>query len=208
MATLGACQTVGAAGGGGGATDDAQPASSWRSMATPADRARIHDWHGVFTRAVGQARASGEGARAIANDAALFDPAAQLRQPLPPAGAYRCRVTKVGAKQQGLLPFIAYGWFACRIEPGGAGEPLRLIKLDGSQRHVGMLWPDDATRGVFLGTLVLGDERGPQPYGADPSRDVAAIVHRIAPQRWRLAIIRPAFESQLDLLELVPVPAP
>ena len=68
-----------------------------------------------------------------------------------------------------------------------------------------LIFPGDALRQVFLGTLVLGDERRAMQYGRDPDRDVAAYVDRIGDSRWRMVIPYPAFESTLDVLELVPV---
>jgi len=59
-------------------------------------------------------------------------------------------------------------------------------------------------REVFLGTLVLGDEGRAMQYGRDPDRDVAGFVERIGPNRWRMLMPRPHFESQIDVLELVP----
>jgi hypothetical protein len=41
-------------------------------------------------------------------------------------------------------------------------------------------------------------------YGTDPDRDVAAFVERIGPNRWRMVIPSPAFESRTDVIELVP----
>jgi hypothetical protein len=57
---------------------------------------------------------------------------------------------------------------------------------------------------VFLGTLMLGDERRAMEYGVDPNRDVAGFVERIGPNRWRLAMPRPHFESIVDVMELLP----
>ena len=61
-------------------------------------------------------------------------------------------------------------------------------------------------RQVFLGTLVLGDEQRAMQYGRDPDRDVAGFVEKIGPNRWRLVMPYPAFESLTDVLELVPAP--
>jgi hypothetical protein len=51
---------------------------------------------------------------------------------------------------------------------------------------------------------VLGDERRAMQYGEDETRDVAGYVERIGPARWRLVMPQPHFESQLDVMELVP----
>ena len=68
-----------------------------------------------------------------------------------------------------------------------------------------MVLPGDALRQTFLGTLVLGDETGALHYGRDRERDIAGFVERIGPARWRLLMPRPHFESQMDVMELVPV---
>ena len=121
-----------------------------------------------------------------------------------PNGAYRCRVIKLGAKSPGLLDYVAYPYFACRIAQQGAVQSF--AKLTGSQRQVGIIFPGDPLRQLFLGTLVLGDEARAMQYGGDEERNVAAFVERIGPARWRMVMPRPHFESQLDVMELVPAP--
>ena len=118
------------------------------------------------------------------------------------AGDYRCRTTKLGTASPAMLPYVAYPWFACRIE--AQGDALRLVKLTGSQRQVGMLYPRDAERAVFLGTLQYGYEERALRYGRDGKRDVAGWVERIGERQWRLAMPWPAFESTIDVMELVP----
>jgi hypothetical protein len=59
-------------------------------------------------------------------------------------------------------------------------------------------------RQVLLGSLVLGDESQAMQYGQDQARDVAGFVERIGPSRWRIVMPQPHFESQLDVMELVP----
>ena len=62
------------------------------------------------------------------------------------------------------------------------------------------------TLGVsFLaGTLVLGDESMAVSYGSDRMRDMAGLVELIGDNRWRLVLPSPAYESLLDVIELVP----
>jgi hypothetical protein len=45
-------------------------------------------------------------------------------------------------------------------------------------------------------------------YRQDDQRDIAAYLERIGPNRWRLVMPKPRFESQLDVMELVPQGAP
>lgn len=179
----------------------ASPGSEWRSVATGADRARLREWRDAFVEALGKARAGGHAA-AIAAEGALLDPDAALGGSPILNGEYRCRVIKLGAKQPGLLDYVAYPTFTCRIRTDGR---LRgFAKVGGSQRPVGMIFPGDALREIFLGTLVLGDESRAMQYGRDPDRDVAGFVERIGDSRWRMVLPRPAFESTLDVIELVP----
>ena len=42
-------------------------------------------------------------------------------------------------------------------------------------------------------------------YGEDPKRDMAGVLERIAPFKWRLVIPWPQSSSKLDVFELTPV---
>jgi len=182
-------------------TSPMAPSNDWRAVATASDRQRLRDWRAAFTKALEQARKAGH-SNEIASEGALLQPDAALG-PVPiPDGRYKCRVIKVGAKSEGLLDYIAYPAFECRIRQQG---PLQsFYKLTGSQRQVGLLFPDSGLRQAFLGTLVLGDEMRAMQYGRDPDRDLAGWVERIGERRWRLILPYPRFESTLDVLELVP----
>ncbi|MEO5613269.1 MAG: DUF4893 domain-containing protein [Sphingomicrobium sp.] len=185
---------------GGGVID--APARDWRQIATPDDRARLRDWRSTFTSALQSARAAGHAAE-IAREGALLDPDAALAGGGPiPNGDYRCRVIKFGAKTPGMLDYVGYPAFTCRI---AADTDLQsFAKMTGSQRQIGLVFPGDALRQIFLGTVVLGDERRAMQYGRDDERDVAGFVERIGPNRWRMLMPRPHFESQIDILELIP----
>lgn len=174
----------------------------WRQIATEDDRARLRDWRPTFNSALDAARKAGH-AGEIAREGALLDPDAALADGTIPDGMYRCRVIKLGAKAEGNLPYVSYPGFTCRVRPDH--QLHRLGKLSGSQRYVGIVFPDDRVHEVFLGALVLGDERRALQYGQDQTRDVAGYVERIGPQRWRLVMPKPHFESQLDVMELVPL---
>ncbi|GAA4013736.1 hypothetical protein GCM10022280_10070 [Sphingomonas swuensis] len=187
----------------GCATDNAPltpPGTTVRAAATDGDRQRLRDWREAFTRGLAEARAAGH-QPAILREGALLEPDAALGGPIP-NGTYRCRVIKLGARSPGLLPFIAYPRFNCRISTHAGVQ--HFAKLTGSQRQVGTILPDGVLRSVFLGTLVLGDEQRAMPYGADSERDLAGYVERIGPQRWRLILPYPRFESLIDVIELVP----
>ena len=174
---------------------------SWRVAATKADRDRLRDWRKAFADALGRARAAGHGAE-IEREGALLDPDAAIGEVPIPNGDYRCRVIKLGAKSAGLLDYIAYPGFRCRVRPERGIQGF--AKLTGSQRPVGLIFPGDALRQVFLGTLVLGDEARAMQYGRDAERDVAAYVEKIGANRWRMVMPYPAFESLTDVIELIP----
>lgn len=174
---------------------------SWRTIATDADRTRIRNWRETWMQALAKARAGGKGAE-LAAQGVLLQPDAALANPAPPAGDYRCRTLKIGAQGAGGLDYVAYPPFRCRIAV--EGDVLSLTKVDGSQRPVGLLFPADSQRMIFLGTMMLGDERMALNYGRDLERDMAGAFERVGPHRWRLVLPRPRWESLLDVMELVP----
>ena len=178
-----------------------RPVRDWRAVATADDRGRLRDWRSAFVEGLREARAAGHQAE-IAREGVLLDPDAALGGGPVPNGDYRCRVIKLGSKSDGLLPYIAYPAFRCRIEQ--EKDLQGFAKLTGSQQQVGLIFPGDALRQVFLGTLILGDESRSMQYGRDQDRDIAAFVERIGPARWRMIMPRPHYESDIDVLELVP----
>jgi len=177
------------------------PVRDWHQIATPDDRERLRDWRSAFVSALTAARASGHAAE-IAREGALLDPDAALGGPPIPNGNYRCRVIKLGAKSPGMLDYVVYPPFTCSIRQ--ERELQGFAKMTGSQRYVGLVFSGDAMRQVFLGTVVLGDERRAMQYGRDQERDVVGFVERIGPDRWRMLMPKPHFESQIDVLELTP----
>ena len=179
-----------------------RPALDWRNVATPTDRKRIHDWRDSWTRSLAEART--DHAAEIGREGILLDPDAALAGAAPPPGNYRCRTIKLGSRGQDMLTYVDYPAFACRIGPPENGGSMSFTKSGGSQRPVGRLFPDNTRRMVFLGTLQLADERGVLRYGHDGERDLAGLVERIGPRRWRLILPFPRFESLLDVIEIVP----
>jgi hypothetical protein len=176
--------------------------TAWKDVATDDDRERLRDWRATFVDALEAARKAGHSAE-IEREGALLNPDAAIGGGPIPNGMYNCRVIKLGAKASGNLDFVAYPAFTCRVKEDRSLQ--RLNKFSGSQRYVGLVFPGDAMRQVFLGTLVLGDERRALQYGQDEARDIAGYVERIGPQRWRLVMPKPHFESRLDVMELTPM---
>lgn len=176
--------------------------TAWKDVVTEDDRQRLADWRTTFVAAIDAARKAGHGAE-IAREGVLLQPDAALGSPAIPDGLYRCRIVKVGPKAEGNLAYVAYPAFYCRVKAERGLQ--RFNKFGGSQRYVGLVFPGDQVREIFLGTLVLGDESRALQYGQDELRDIAGYIERIGPDRWRLVMPKPHFESELDVMELVPV---
>ena len=177
-----------------------QKTNDWQAVITPADRERLREWRSTMVKAVAAARAAGHGAEIDALGV-LLKPDAALGGAIPD-GLYACRIIKLGAKTGGMLNYVTYPAFRCQVD---SANRRHLTKLTGSQRAVGIIFPGGPLRDVFLGTLVLGDERQAYPYAVDEMRDLAGYVERIGDKRYRLLLPRPHFESQLDVMELIPV---
>lgn len=201
----GCAYTQGVTGTPAGSNPEQQLPTYWRPIATEHDRWRIANWRRSFTEGVADASAGGHAA-AVAAEGNLLRPDAGLADPLPPAGDYRCRFIKLGSQASLSLSYVAYPWFRCRIEPleGPDSDAMRFMKLDGSQRPIGTLYPDSRLRMIFLGVLQLGDETRPHVYGRDDGRDMAGVFERIGEGRWRIVFPYPRFESLVDVMELVP----
>ena len=181
--------------------EEAIRSDDWHDVATEADRQRIRGWWTAWGDALASARAGGHAAE-VAAEGALLAPDAALPNPHLPPGDYHCRTIKVGAQSTQGLSYVAYPRFRCRV--AAEQDIFSFTKLTGSQRQVGLIFDDDDRHKIFLGTLMLGDESRALDYGSDPQRDVAGLVERIGPNRWRLVMPRPAFESIVDVIELVP----
>jgi hypothetical protein len=173
----------------------------WRALATEDDHQRLRDWRDSFVAGLDAAKKAGGGGD-VAREGALLDPDAALPEAAPPAGGYRCRVLKVGRQDSQPPGVVAYPAVPCRI--GAEARTMTFQMLAGPQRPVGRLFTETNRRMVFLGTLQVGDERGTLRYGDDEQRDAAGFLERIGDRRWRLLFPRPHFESDLDVVELVP----
>ncbi|HEX8578227.1 MAG TPA: DUF4893 domain-containing protein [Allosphingosinicella sp.] len=193
---LPACSTPGT-----GPVEAVPREDGWRGIATAEDRERIREWRTAWKRGLTRASAAGHG-QALASEGVLLQPDAALDAVAPPAGDYRCRTIKIGAKTEGLLEYIAYPAFRCRI--GGSQGTREFAKLTGSQRPIGRLFPENERRMIFLGTVQLGDEKGTLRYGHDTDRAMAGILERVGDRRWRLVFPYPHYESVIDVLELIP----
>ena len=174
----------------------------WRGIVTAFDRDRYERLDAAWTLALEQARRQ-PGSGDLRGLGELIDPGARRPSVVPPVGDYRCRTVKLGSQggEQGL-GYVVYGWFACRIEQTPNG--LKFVKLTGSQRPAGLLFPEDDRQMILLGSMALASEPAANSYGQRPDRDLIAVLERIGERRWRLVIPWPQNESNLDVIELVP----
>ncbi|HEY5722914.1 MAG TPA: DUF4893 domain-containing protein [Allosphingosinicella sp.] len=178
-------------------------AHEWRRIAAAEDAGRIEGIPSAWARGLQDARADGF-ARRIASEGDLLDPEAALPRPAPTPGAYRCRLLRLGGHARGEAAFSAFRPFYCFVGIGDHDDRLSITKSEGSARPAGYLWEDGGKRRmIFLGALAPG--AGPAPaYGDDRARDLAGIVERIGPFRWRLVIPRPASGAALEIFEMEP----
>ena len=174
---------------------EAAPAvgEGWSDVITPEDAIRLGNRRASWGRALAATRATAPDL--VAAEGALMVPGVGTLA-VPPTGTYACRTIKLGVEGLGG---IAYQPFRCVVfDDGGARW---LVKETGSQRQSGRIWPD----GTFLGALALGEEEGRIAYGSLRDRDIVGVVERLDDGRYRLVQPQPRYESQLDILELVPL---
>ena len=86
-----------------------------------------------------------------------------------------------------IFPVLLCGGSGTRLWPlSRKSYPKQFVKLTGSQRPVGYIHADGKRSGVFLGSLMLGDDEGLVPYGQDKERDLVGTVERIGLKTTRL----------------------
>jgi hypothetical protein len=176
---------------------------AWMHVATPADQDRIARLGLAWQEALDDAKKSNAGE--VRKEGNLLLPRSSLPRPDPTPGSYNCRLIKLGKATPKGKAFESFKPFFCYVEVDEEGL-LTIVKQTGSQRPAGRLWEDDdPNRLVFLGSLALGNEDQPLAYSDDPNRDMAGVLERIAPFKWRLVIPWPQSTSKLDVFELTPV---
>ena len=177
-------------------------AEAWKAVATAADEDRLARLGLAWQQALAEAKKSNSAD--VRREGRLLEPRGALPRPAPTPGSYNCRLIKLGKASAKGRAFESFKPFFCYVEV--EDDLLTIVKQTGSQRPAGRLWEDDEpTRLVFLGSLALGDEQQPLAYGEDPKRDMAGVLERIGPFRWRLVIPWPQGNSKLDVFELTPV---
>ncbi|MDB5737391.1 MAG: hypothetical protein JWO65_1059 [Sphingomonas bacterium] len=179
----------------------APPPPDWHDDISDPDHVRLRGWRDSFVLALTQARTAGHGAE-IDAQGPLLDPDGGADGVALAEGRYRCRTIKLGTKVDKRSPFIAFPTYDCVVKPSGTIE--RLSVLGGIQRPTGRLYPDTPSRMIFLGTMILSDETKPVKYGRDADRDLVGALQKIGNARWRLLLPNPAWESTMDVMEIVP----
>jgi hypothetical protein len=188
-----------------GATVVVEPplkSEGWMQIATAADESRISRLGLAWQQALADARPGFAGE--IRKEGVLLEPRGALPRPAPTPGSYNCRLIKLGKANAKAVAFERFKPFFCYVQV--EDDLLTIVKQTGSQRPAGRLWEDDKPdRLVFLGSLALGDQQQPLAYGDNSKRDMAGVLERIGPFRWRLVIPWPQGTSKLDVFELTPV---
>jgi hypothetical protein len=187
--------------------EDLQPyavvrrADVWQAVIRDNDRGRLARLSDAWTEAQADIAAAG----ATADLAALgpvADPALASPAPLPAAGAFQCRIIRLGWRQGSVRlapPVQAEAWAPCTLAADGI--LLRLETAPGAQRFAGTLYPD-VDRLVFLGSVQLAGEPGRLRYGEDRDRDQLGVLTTLAPGHWRLALPWPRWSARLVLIEI------
>jgi hypothetical protein len=175
---------------------------AWKAVATAEDQNRLSGLGLAWQEAL--AEASKTNPADVRREGKLLQPRIALPRPEPTPGSYNCRLIKLGKATPKTRAFESFKPFFCYVEV--EDDLLTIVKQTGSQRPAGRLWEDDdPNRLVFLGSLALGDEQQPIAYGDNPKRDMAGVLERIGPFKWRLVIPWPQSTSKLDVFELTPV---
>jgi hypothetical protein len=169
----------------------------WRDVARDEDVLRLESLDAAWTVALATARRA-RFVKAIDEEGPLLEPRAALTRPETSPGRYQCRLIRFAGRARGPAVTVFKPYF-CYVEQ--EGDLTTLVKETGTERQAGRLWPDSETRLIFLGALAIGTEK-PPAYGERRERDLAGVLERVAPFRWRLVIPRP--KSGLDVLEMVP----
>jgi hypothetical protein len=171
--------------------------TGWQAIASAQDQQRIGQLSAIWARARGAVPRRLQ--RRMNAETRLVDPAAALELPAPPPGPYRCRLIRFG----GRAGFATFPPDFCYID--GDEKGLSFTKQTGSNLPGGWLYPDTSTRHVFLGSLPTAGAGEAPGYGGDPAQDIAGVVERVSPFRWRLVLTRAGKGALLDVYELVPV---
>lgn len=179
----------------------AQP--GWRGTMSAEDAARLEALPATWAAVRGQAERRSK-ALWVAQAELVADTA--LDYPALSPGSYNCRLVSLGQKAARGPAVRAFKPFFCYVRGEGAGG-LSFTKQTGTDLPGGWLHPDGDRRYVFLGAQQRKPGDNSLGYGAESDRDLAGVVERVAPFRWRLVVPWRGGKPGLDVYELTPVPA-
>lgn len=174
-----------------------QASGTYPDMLSTADRDRLSRYTPLRQTTLDYVRAHAEQEDLTVLEATLDGSGADI-PPAQLAGVWYCRTLKLSRNPE--LPLVVYGSFACLITDDSDG--LRLQKLTGSQRTSGLFYDIGETRLAYVGALTLGDETEDLLYGARQDRNQVGYLYVITPDRLRLELPAPHFESDFDILAL------
>ena len=128
--------------------------TAWKEVATEDDRPRLADWRTTFVTAVDAAKKAGHSDR-ISPRRRLFSPTRRSALPRSPT-AFSAAGSSRSEPRRGQPRLCRLSRLLLPSEAGARAAALQQIwRLAALCRPV---FPADAVRQVFLGTLVLGDE--------------------------------------------------
>lgn len=175
----------------------------WRGTMSAEDAARLQalpsTWAAVRSQAERKSKTLWAAQADLLSETALDHPA------LPP-GSYNCRLVSLGQKTNRGPAVRVFNPFFCYVRGEGA-DALSFTKQTGTDLPGGWLHPDGDRRYVFLGAKQRKPGDNSLGYGTEEDRDLAGVIERIAPFRWRLVVPWRGGKPGLDVYELTPVPA-
>jgi len=174
--------------------------AGWRDEAAPADIARIEQLPQIRQAAIQDAQ-HGQGRGDWHVIPRVMEPEGRGIPAQALVGNWRCRQIKLGR----MSSYMVYDqWFSCNIRPINGG--LQLQKMNGSQRFVGLLFPENGAW-VYLGASSVKGEPWHSYSGRAPSigaqvtpDDQIGLLTGIGDNHLRLEIPA-AQESLLDIVE-------
>jgi len=176
----------------------------WRSILQPDDVSRLDRLPDAWTQALAAARAS-RFSRSLAAEGALLRPDAGLPRAQLPPGSYRCRTITIAPAASSRASYRVEQPQFCHV--GVEAELLSFTKQTGSRRPGGYLYEAGDARSVFIGASATGRRAVPPPYNSVPGENVAGIVERVGPFRYRLVVPWPRGGGIIEVVELIPAAA-
>jgi len=179
----------------------AAPLPDWRDYAHPNDIDRLTQLPQIRAAAIADAQNTNSGRGNVDALGRVMDAQARGIPAQALMGNWRCRQMKLGR----MTSYMVYDqWFSCNIRPYNGG--LLLQKMNGSQRFVGFLYPENGAW-VYLGASSARGEPYHNYSGNSPSigasvtpDDQIGLLTGIGNNHLRLEI--PAVqESLLDVVE-------